>query len=105
MEGRFIHHLRKLGVRSNNLTTDSGIQRYFILFNWVCQDFPNRERYVKTGFPAWKKKWRRIALDRYYNSKKGKAQIRELIERRANEIYQNMLERPISVSKAVFKAS
>ena len=104
VEGRFIQHLRKLGVRSNNLTTDSGIQRYFILFNWVCQDFPNRERYVKTGFPAWKKKWRRIALDRYYNSKKGKAQIRELIERRANEIYQYMLERPISVSKAVFKA-
>jgi hypothetical protein len=105
VEGRFIQHLRKLGVRSNNLTTDSGIQRYFILFNWVCQDFPNRERYVKTGFPAWKKKWRKIAINRFYNSNKGKAQIRDLIERRANEIYQNMLESPISVSKAAFKAS
>jgi hypothetical protein len=92
VEGRFIQHLRKLGVRSPNLTTDSGIRRYFILFNWVCQDFPNRERYVKTGFPAWKKKWRKFAMDKFYNSKKGKAQKRDLIKRRANEIYQNLLE-------------
>ena len=100
VEGRFIQHLRKLGVRSNNLTMDSGIKRYFILFNWVCKDFPNRERYVKTGFPAWKKKWRNIALDRYYNSNRGKSQRRELIERRASEIYQNMFESSISIRKA-----
>jgi hypothetical protein len=104
VESRFIQHLRKLGVRSPNLTADSGIKRYFILFNWICKDFPNRERYVKTGFPAWKKKWRRIAMDRYYNSKKGKAQKRELIERRAIEIYQNMPERPLSLGKAVSRA-
>jgi hypothetical protein len=103
VEGRFIQHLRRLGVKSNNLTTDSGIKRYFILFNWVSQDFPNRERYVKTGFPAWKKKWRKIAMDRYYNSKSGKTLRRERIERRANEIYQNMLESPISISKAISK--
>ena len=101
VESRFIQHLRRLGVRSNNLTTDSGIKRYFILFNWVCRDFPNRERYVKTGFPSWKKKWRTIAMDRYHNSNRSKTQRRELIERRANEIYNIMLEKPISVSKAV----
>jgi hypothetical protein len=101
VEGRFIQHLRRLGVRSHNLTTDSGIKRYFILFNWLCKDFPNRERYVKTGFPAWKKKWRKIALERYQKSKKGKIHRRELIERRANEIYNIMLEKPISVRKAV----
>jgi len=100
VEGRFIQHLRKLGVRSNNLTTDSGIQRYFLLFNWVCRDFPNRERYVKTGFPSWKKKWRKIAMDRYHNSKRSKSQRREIIERRANEIYQNMFEKPLSMVKA-----
>jgi len=100
VEGRFIQHLRKLGVRSNNLTMDSGIQRYFILFNWVCRDFPNRERYVKTGFPSWKKKWRKIAMDRYHNSKRSKSQRREIIERRANEIYQNMFEKPLSMVKA-----
>jgi hypothetical protein len=100
VEGRFIQHLRKLGVRSNNLTVESGIQRYFLLFNWVCRDFPNRERYVKTGFPAWKKKWRKIAMDRYHNSKRSKVQRREIIERRANEIYQNMFEKPLSMGKA-----
>jgi len=101
VEGRFIQHLRKLGVRSKNLTVESGIQRYFILFNWVCRDFPNRERYVKTGFPSWKKKWRNIAMDRYHNSKRSKVLRRELIERRANEIYKVMLEKPISVGKTV----
>jgi hypothetical protein len=101
VEGRFIQHLRRLGVRSNNLTMDSGIKRYFILFNWVCRDFPNRERYVKTGFPSWKKKWRNIAIERYHNSNRGKSQRRELIERRANEIYNIMLEKPISVGKTV----
>jgi len=100
VEGRFIQHLRKLGVSSKNLTMDSGIQRYFLLFNWVCQDFPNRERYVKTGFPSWKKKWRKIAMDRYHNSKRSKVQRREIIERRANEIYQIMFEKPLSMGKA-----
>jgi len=104
VEGRYIQHLRKLGVRSKNLTMDSGIQRYFILFNWVCQDFPNRECYVKTGFPAWKKKWRKIAMDRYHNSKRGKSKRRELIERRANEIYKVMLEKPISVRNVLSKS-
>ena len=101
VEGKFIQHLRRLGVRSHNLTMDSGIKRYFILFNWVCKDFPNRERYVKTGFPSWGKKWRKIALDRYNNSKRGRSQRRELIERRANEIYKVMLEKPITVRKTV----
>jgi len=101
VEGKFIQHLRRLGVRSHNLTMDSGIKRYFILFNWVCKDFPNRERYVKTGFPSWGKKWRKIALDRYNNSKRGRSQRRELIERRANEIYKVMLEKPITVRRTV----
>jgi len=104
VEGRLIQHLRKLGVRSRNLTMDSGIQRYFILFNWVCQDFPNRECYVKIGFPAWKKKWRKIAMDRYHKSKRGKSHIRETIEQRANEIYQNMFESPISIRRATSKS-
>jgi hypothetical protein len=103
VEGRFLQHLRRLGVKSRNLTMDSGIKRYFILFNWVCQNFPNRERYVKTGFPAWKKKWRNIALERYQNSKGGITQKRALIERRANEIYKVMLEKPILVSKVASK--
>jgi len=97
VEGRLIQHLRNLGIKSSKLTTEAGFQRYFVMFNWVCQDFPNRERYVKTGFPSWPRKWRKIALERYQKSKKGQTQRRELIEQRANEIYNVMFEEPISV--------
>jgi len=104
VEGRYIQHLRKLGVNSSNLTNESGIQRYFILFNWVCRDFPNRERFVKTGFPSWKKKWRKIAMKRYQNSKGAMAHKREEIKRRANKIYDLMFEKPISVGKTTSKS-
>ncbi|MFX0105636.1 MAG: hypothetical protein ACFE75_09105 [Candidatus Hodarchaeota archaeon] len=103
VEGRFIQHLRKLGVKSSNLTKESGIQRYFILFNWVCRDFPNRERFIKTGFPSWKKKWRKIAMKRYQNSKEAKNRKRKEIKLRANRIYDLMFEKPISVKKNVSK--
>ncbi|TXT57178.1 MAG: hypothetical protein BAJALOKI2v1_520005 [Promethearchaeota archaeon] len=65
VEGRLVKHLRKLGVNSKRLTKKSGATRYFVLFNWVCRDFYNRERYVKTGFPAWKKKWRERAIKKF----------------------------------------
>jgi hypothetical protein len=94
VEGRYIHHLRKLGVSSANLTKESGIQRYFISFNWVCEDFPNRERFVKSGFPAWKKKWRNIAMKRYNKSQKNTLLLRDRIERRADEIISMMSENP-----------
>ena len=65
VEGRYISHLRKLGVKSKKLTKEAGAQRYFVLFNWVSYNFPKHERYVKSGFPAWNKKWRHIAIERY----------------------------------------
>jgi hypothetical protein len=99
VEGRFIQHLRKLGVNSRNLTKESGIQRYFILFNWLCRDFPYRERFVKTGFPSWKKKWRKIAVERSQHFKGDRTHEREEIMRRANEIYERMLEKPLSKSQ------
>jgi len=104
VEGRFIQHLKKLGVNSSNLTKESGIQRYFILFNWICQDFPNRERFVKTGFPSWKRKWRKIAMKRYKNSKRAKTRKIEEIKRRANMIYNLTFEKPISVRTITSKS-
>jgi hypothetical protein len=65
VEGRFVAHLRKLGLRSRNLTTESGSDRYWISFAWVCRDLPNRERFVKTGFPHWDKHRRKEAERRY----------------------------------------
>ena len=99
VESRFIQHLRKLGINSRNLTTESGIQRFFISFNWVCQDFPNRERFVKTGFPSWKKKWRKIAMKRYEKYQKSKSPTRNKIKKRANEIYELMFENPKSLKE------
>ncbi|TFG23645.1 MAG: hypothetical protein EU529_06805 [Promethearchaeota archaeon] len=100
VEGKLIQHLRKLGVSSRNLTKEAGIQRYFVLFDWVCRDFPNRERFVKTGFPAWKKKWKNIAIRRYKKYQRNVVQKKSVIERRAKEISKNMLEKPISVRDA-----
>ncbi len=97
VEGRYIQHLRKLGITSRNLTEEAGAKRYFISFNWVCRDFPNRERYVKTGSPSWDKKWRKIAIERYQKYQGNKTPERDSIQRRANIIYELMFEKPISV--------
>ncbi len=106
VEGRYIQHLRKLGITSRKLTTEAGAQRYFISFDWVCRDFPNRERFVKIGSPSWEKKWRKIALKRYQKYQRNNARDRiDSIKRRANQIYELMFEKPISVSKATSKSS
>ncbi|MFX1531326.1 MAG: hypothetical protein ACFFBC_09445, partial [Promethearchaeota archaeon] len=98
VEGRYVQHLRKLGITSRNLTEESGAKRYFISFNWVCRDFPNRECFVKTGFPSWKKKWRKIAQKRYEKYQRNKT--KDSIKKRADKIYELMLEKPISVRKS-----
>ncbi|MFX1453031.1 MAG: hypothetical protein ACFFCM_19510 [Promethearchaeota archaeon] len=91
VEGRLVEHLQKLGVNSPKLTKEAGFQRYFVLFNWVTRDFPEREKYVKTGFPMWNKKWRKIAMKQFYSYKNKKNRIgrkitRKQIKERANEI-------------------
>ncbi|MFX1389086.1 MAG: hypothetical protein ACFE9Z_03370 [Promethearchaeota archaeon] len=101
VEGRYIQHLRKLGVSSKNLSRESGIQRYFISFDWVCRDFPNRERYVKTGFPSWNKKWRNIALKRFEKYQCIKSPEVNKIKRRANEICRIMNNNTKSLKKAL----
>ena len=100
VEGKFLSHLRKLGVTSKSLTKEAGIKRYFVLFDWVCRDFPNRERFVKTGFPSWKKKWRNIAMNRYYKYQRTNGRTKNAIERRAHEIYKQTIKKPISVEDA-----
>ncbi len=75
VEGKLVSHLKKLGVRSKKLSIKSGVERYFILFNWVCRDFPNREKYVKTGFKKWKTVWRERAIINYNKYKKSKGKV------------------------------
>ena len=74
VEGKLVEHLRKLGVRSKNLTTKSGAKRYYVLFNWVCYDYYRRERYVKSGFKKWNSVWREKAIKRYKKLKQSKNQ-------------------------------
>jgi hypothetical protein len=102
VEGRFIQHLRKLGITSKKLTKEAGAQRYFVLFNWVCRDFPNRERFVKRGFPSWEKKWRKIAIRRHQKNGVGtREQRRDMILKRADQIYEQMLENPKSSKRVI----
>ncbi len=65
VEGRYVNHLRKLGVKSRSLTIKSGAKRYFVLFDWLCRDFYNREKYVKSGFKKWKTTNRARAIEKY----------------------------------------
>lgn len=69
VEGRLVAHLRKLGIKSRHLTKESGAKRYFVLFNWICYDFYNREKYVKSGFKKWKTVWRGRALEKHLKLK------------------------------------
>jgi hypothetical protein len=62
----------ELGIRSKNLTKRSGAKRFFILFNWLCYDFYNREIYVKSGFKKWNTVWRDRAIEKYEKIKKRK---------------------------------
>lgn len=70
VEQAYLDYLKTLGVNVN-ITIESGKDRYFQLFNWLVEDYPNRRKYVKTGFNMWQKKWEQIALERY--QKKGVA--------------------------------
>ncbi len=66
VEGKLVDHLRNdLGVRSRSLSTKSGAKRFFVLFNWVCYDFFNREKYVKSGFKKWNTVWRDRGIKKY----------------------------------------
>ena len=73
VEDKLVNYLRELGVGSRNLTKESGAKRFFVLYNWVCRDFKSREKYVKSGFPAWKKVWKEKAIkdsNRFKNYKR-----------------------------------
>jgi hypothetical protein len=85
VEERFFSHLRKLGIKSK-IEVDDYKGRFFTLFNWVCEDFPSRERFVKRGFPSWEKRWRKRAKKKYKAKKKQSSKIK----RRAKEILQQM---------------
>ncbi len=73
VEGKLVEHLRNdLGVRSKSLTMKSGAKRFFVLFNWVCYNFPKREKFVKSGFKKWNTVWRDRAIEKFEKIKNSK---------------------------------
>ena len=93
VEGRYVSHLRKLGIKSPRLTKEAGMDRYFVSFNWVARNFPKRERFVKSGFPAWKNKWCKVAEDQYRKYQNNQSKYNHLtqkIKNRATEIYNSL---------------
>jgi hypothetical protein len=69
VEGAYLQYLNdELGVPPSKGLNTSGKDRYFVLFNWVSQDFPRRERFVKSGFEKWNSKWRDMARDDWMRS-------------------------------------
>jgi hypothetical protein len=81
VEGRLLKHLRyDLGIRSRKLTKISGAKRYFVLFNWLCQDFYKREKYVKSGFKKWNTVWRDRAIEKYERILNAREKLRKLRE-------------------------
>ena len=65
VEGRLIEHLRELGVKSKKLNKKSGAKRFFVLFNWVSEDFYRREKFVKNGFKRWNTIWREKGIEKF----------------------------------------
>jgi len=62
VEQTYLNHLVDVyGITSKKLTVESGKKRFFLLYNWVTQDFPRRQHFVKSGFEGWQKKWKQKA--------------------------------------------
>lgn len=73
VEGAYVNHIRKLGLKSNSLTIESGKKRFFVQFGWVSRNIYKREKYVKSGFKKWQTVWRDKAIEQYekFNKSRG----------------------------------
>jgi len=54
----------EVGFPPELLSSQSGKNRFRILFNWVKEKPSLRESLVKTGWKSWQKKWRKIAYEK-----------------------------------------
>ena len=50
-EREFIRSLVRMGV--GDMSTIAGMRSFNAFLRWVLEDLDTRERYVKTGWPAW----------------------------------------------------
>lgn len=47
----------EISIPENTVSVESGKKRFFALFHWISQDYPRRNRLVKSGFEKWQTKW------------------------------------------------
>jgi hypothetical protein len=62
IEGVFTHYLTNLGIPINGIKPSA--RHFRVCLDWVVEDYPAREKYVKTGWPKWELKWRPIVRSR-----------------------------------------
>ncbi|MGQ9722252.1 MAG: hypothetical protein ACUVXA_13130 [Candidatus Jordarchaeum sp.] len=58
VENSLLDYYADLGVPRENLTVESGRDRFYVLLRWVMEDLERREKFVKTGWNSWNNKWR-----------------------------------------------
>ncbi len=66
VENSLLDYYAELGIPRENLTLESGRERFYVLLRWVMEDLEGREKCVKTGWKSWNSKWR------YWRPKKKK---------------------------------
>lgn len=56
------NYLVGLGIPIDGV--EPSAKHFRLCLDWVIEDYPARERYVKTGWPKWSQKWRPIVRAR-----------------------------------------
>ena len=59
IESVFEEYLVGLGIPINGVQPSA--RHFRLCLEWVVQDYPSREAFVKTGWPKWSQKWQTIA--------------------------------------------
>lgn len=62
IENVFTGYLTGLGIPINGIKP--GARHFRVCLDWVVEDYPAREKYVKTGWPKWELKWHPIVRSR-----------------------------------------
>ena len=62
IEGVCENYLVGLGIPIDGV--EPSAKHFRLCLDWVIEDYPARERYVKTGWPKWGQKWQPIVRSR-----------------------------------------
>lgn len=84
VEQIYVDYLTKeMAVPENSVSVESGKKRFFSLFHWISQDFPRRNRIVKSGFEKWQTKWAASAEEEW---------MKQMVKPEARRPYRDAIE-------------